>query len=482
MMTLFLFSLFILSSCLDLQTPTQKNVEEEAYLEAISASPDAENTARLLFADPSTQYFLREMDDGSHLYSVPPNELFEMFWNEVSVAELVHSFGDGDSTTANCGFDLSVAIGMQSDIFYNQWQLQSLGYVPIDVVNNQFMEWSETNLFGYPPFQNLSQPDLKTSTDRPVYAALNMYRSSGGNPQCGSIAAIFSRDYISNHILAAPLDTGYFNGACSQGQSTGTFGNITMSVCSAWPEPRPLGNPPYLYHLLQPYLNFYNQSQQIVGMKYPNWNLARLIIRLLSRVTYESENPQIPQTSSALHLNFIENTLGYFEFNPVVVLPFSRSIKMMIAMFELLWGTTTGVQLREWCILRGWPLAWAHNPAMSYFRCGPSGNASGCIYPTNLTIGIDSVNVRILDPLVLSRVSAGHNITIPNTDLYDLLWKTTNATEVSHKRITITWSILVKQYFTSLAIEPLFYGACTSTTCIGVAVKNQTCVCPLPSS
>ena len=130
-----------------------------------------------------------------------------------------------------------------------------------------------------------------------------------------------------------------------------------MGICSAWPLPRPLGSPPYLHHLLHPYLYFYNQSQEVAGEDYPYYNLARLIIRLLSPETYkiplrkelekkggkggesgerEGESPQ------ALSLNFVENLLGYFEINPSMPIFYPKGVKFMIGMFELIWGTTEG--------------------------------------------------------------------------------------------------------------------------------------------
>ena len=203
--------------------------------------------------------------------------------------------------------------------------------------------------FDYPPFKNLSSPDIKTSTDRPVYAALNMYRcatlhtdsqfeshsqthnythanhshtrththayplayplslirkrhfslirtpfqrGSGGNPQCGPITAVLSGPFISDRILAAPVDTGFFNGACrGDPGGVGSLGGVSLGVCDAWPPPFVLGNPPYLMHMLRPYLTFYNQSESLegVGGAYLHWNLARLLIRLLSRNTYQIE-------------------------------------------------------------------------------------------------------------------------------------------------------------------------------------------------
>jgi hypothetical protein len=118
-----------LTNALDPQTPTQRRVVERARDEAVSASQAAEADARQLFADVATRRYLKEFDDGSRLYERTADDLYESFWNEIASAELVHSFGDGDSDSANCGYDISVSIGRDSDVFWNQWQLQSLQIV-----------------------------------------------------------------------------------------------------------------------------------------------------------------------------------------------------------------------------------------------------------------------------------------------------------------------------------------------------------------
>ena len=162
--------------------------------------------------------------------------------------------------------DLTVAMGRDAAVFYNQWQLQAMGDVPVDVANNPFTEWSETHLFGFPPFANVSAPDLETAADRPYYAAVNMYRGSGGNPQCGPVSAVLSRSFLSDQILAAPLDTGFFEGNCADGQATGHLGPVSMPRCHSWPEgSRTLGVPPHLDHLLEPYLFYWNETQAEVG-------------------------------------------------------------------------------------------------------------------------------------------------------------------------------------------------------------------------
>lgn len=237
------------------QTRVQKQLLDETIPIAATASREAEASLLKLFDEPLTRQYLKELDSRASLHSLSATVLTARFWDALSAAELVHSFGDGDAKLANCGFDLSVSMGEHSKVFYNQWQLQALGLVPVDAAGNVFTEWSEVNLFHFPEFRNDSSPDLSTASDRPFYAALNMYRGSGGNPQCGPVAAVLSRTFVANRILAAPFDTGFFQGSCGDGQTTGQFGNVQMPVCLSWPNgSRVLGVPPHLSHLVEPYL------------------------------------------------------------------------------------------------------------------------------------------------------------------------------------------------------------------------------------
>ena len=85
---------------------------------------------------------------------------------------------------------------------------QALGLVPIDPTNNVYTERAEVNTFGFSPFRNVSAPDIATAADRPVYAALNMYRDAVGNLQCGPVAAVLSTASIGHNAVAWPVDTG----------------------------------------------------------------------------------------------------------------------------------------------------------------------------------------------------------------------------------------------------------------------------------
>ena len=461
------------------QTRMQKELLDRTIPIAAAASQRVQASVLKLIDDPLTRRYLEQLDSRSGLHALPATVLRKRFWDALNAAELVHSFGDGDAKLANCGFDMSVAMGERAKVFYNQWQLQALGLVPVDAAGNIFTEWSEVHLFHFPPFNNESRPDLATASDRPFYAAVNMYRGSGGNPQCGPVAAVLSRAFVAERILAAPVDTGFFQGACGDGQSTGRFGNVQMPVCNAWPTgSRLLGVPPYLSHLVEPYLFFYNESQGELGESYVNMNLARLLVRLLSPYTYANRNG-----TGGLPLNFVENALGYLEMNPVVPIVFPHGVKLMIGMHELLWGTDEGNQLRAWCIQQGWPLAWASNPTMSYFRCGPAGGPD-CKLPARVQDGGDRANVRILDPIVLGTARAGHNFsTFVNREAvvnFRAAWAATNVSSNSSTRASVaaSWRALVDQMFESLAVEPLLAGACASTECIGVSIVSRACVCP----
>ena len=51
---------------------------------------------------------------------------------------------------------------------------------------------------------NATVPTISGAADRPTYAALNIYRGSAGNPQCGPVSAIFSRRYVQDRVSLSP--------------------------------------------------------------------------------------------------------------------------------------------------------------------------------------------------------------------------------------------------------------------------------------
>ena len=313
------------SLALPRQTHEQARLVQRAAAQASAAAARGDAELVMLLNDSVTRSFLKTLDDGSHLYEQSAEALLHAMAVELDAAELVHSFGDVGGT-GNCGQDVQLSTGVGEPYFYNQWLLQALHLLPVDRSQNIFSEAAETSFFGFTPFSNLSAPDVQTATNRPVYAALNMYRSASGNPQCGPVSAVLSRRYVGLQALAAPVDTGLFFGSCGQGQAAAriTPASEVCLVCDAWPvgTGRPLGVPGQLAHLFLPYLRFYNATAEVAGDDYPKYNLARLAIRLLSRETYTAPHAEGGRirgiragkgdTSSGapLLLNFMENTWG----------------------------------------------------------------------------------------------------------------------------------------------------------------------------
>jgi hypothetical protein len=194
--------------------------------------------------------------------------------------------------------------------------------VPPDPLNNVFTEWTETHLFNFTPFSHPLKPDATVADSRPVYGALNMYRSSGGNPFCGPVAAVLSSPFIGTNALMSPMDSGLFS-TCRFGDAACTVnGQQTTCICTAWPEPRALGllgGRGTMQHLLLPYLMFYNHTEPLVGSEYPYYNLARIVTRIMSRRTYGAGRGRKATLAAPMPLNMMENLYGYFEVSGMAI-------------------------------------------------------------------------------------------------------------------------------------------------------------------
>ena len=166
---------------------------------------------------------------------------------------------------------------------------------------------------------------------------------------------------------------------------------------------------------------------------------------------------------------------------------------MMIGTFDLWFGNENGTRLREWCIHNDWPLAWAHDPLDSLWRCGVNTSAGGDCTPPQQTFahGTEPSNVRLLDPAVLRRVSAGHNQTtrpaFARAEVaFDTAWASASRVTrpppptPARRRAVLdpVWKRLLSATDTlALAIEPPWAAACEHE-CVGVRVDDGSCVCP----
>ena len=164
---------------------------------------------------------------------------------------------------------------------------------------------------------------------------------------------------------------------------------------------------------------------------------------------------------------------------------------MMIGTFDLWFGNANGSALRAWCIERGWPLAWAHNPLDSLWRCGVNTSTGGDCTPPVYTFahGVAPSNIRFLDPEVLRHVSAGHNIS--GLSGFDAAETAFQATWLEVSKLVLPTSspkqrravldpiwqqLAASSDVLPLAVEPPWAGACADE-CAGVRIVDGTCVC-----
>ena len=168
-----------------------------------------------LFGSNTTRALLKQLDTGDKLYELSGARLLARVEAELASAELIHNFGNpippsNCAESLNCGFDLELQNMPAVPDFYNQWALHALGLVPTDPLNNAFTERAETNVFWCTPFENVSAPDVNASAGRPFHLALNLYRDSAGNLQCGPVAAVLPSQFVGTNAIAFPVDTGNF--------------------------------------------------------------------------------------------------------------------------------------------------------------------------------------------------------------------------------------------------------------------------------
>ena len=300
-------------------TAGQHAAWQRASAIARDATPSARASVLAMLAAPVTKTFLRQfrgtLSDGTPLFDLSGEELLTRFEDELETAEVLHNFG---AHTALCGVDISLGSAPAFPQFFNQWIIQAIGAVPADPGNNRYMEQAETSIWGYAPMRDISSPDLATSIDRPVYGAINLYRNSVGNLQCGPVAAVFSNQYIGDRAVTFPVDSGLFGcGGCGSpcaSRLAAPASNGNWSECFHCDDCAPGSNLPVgtrtrLLHMVLPFVSYYNASMEVakVGSRYyRHYNLARLVTRMLSRTTYTA-------LDSAIGLSWFENMWGYFE-------------------------------------------------------------------------------------------------------------------------------------------------------------------------
>ena len=479
-------------------TEVQEDVLRRAAMRGGNLSVVAAETQRLLeLLDlRATRSYLAHFDESAGLHLLSSTELLERVREELDVAEVVHNFefsGHGGTNQGwewkpYCGADVLTDFGEEMDWFYNIYELWLKDF--IDQPDRALTDDIETDALGFPDFIAYP-PTEEEASDRIVWGALNIHRKATGNPVCGAVSAVFARKPIGPNALVTPLDSGVvhqvWNDIQRFGDSNWFQSLIDEDTVANWNNPTQpsLTTSESYVHLLPTHVRALSGSRFIAGDDYVSYNLARLLVRLLSRRTYRA--PFIAEPARPVQLNFMENRFGYLEFNPTMRIGFPNGVLMMVGVFNLLVGTPKADQLRSWCISRGWPLLWTFDP----FPLGgtPCENdrdpiSRVCFEHHDALADYEGSNVRLLDPAVLREVPHGHNLTIDlageafgrAAQAFDLLYEGEDTLPTDAQ----WWELLTHPDMVQLAVEPVYARACSDHRCVGVRVSDATCVCPPP--
>ncbi len=189
-----------------IQTPFQKKLLEKVNANATIASKAATPE---LFAYLNTPSFRANV---SQYYppaeTLPAQDFLSRFLQEMQIVEYVHNFEA--SVPSDSGYDdLTVAIGRNSSYFQNLWELITLGYKPNTTKINVITDAAETGLMGFEDFSSFP-PYMRQAEQRPVYSAVNGFKTDGGNYGFGNISFVYNRAFTDPLTLLTPIDSGNF--------------------------------------------------------------------------------------------------------------------------------------------------------------------------------------------------------------------------------------------------------------------------------
>lgn len=473
------------------------SVQHQVLQRARDRTPSLEQgEAQLLelLGEQATRDYLRTFDDGSGLYELEPEVLLQRLYDELDAAEIVHNFevaaehgsnqAPGAGTKPYCGPDTMISFGPDTEWWYNLWELYLQDLIPAPRAD--LVDELERTLYGFPAFSRGSRPDWAEASDRFVWGALNMYRKSTGNPVCGPVAAVFSRRRVGGNALVSPVDGGMveqiWNDIHLRGNNRYYCLVADCNTFAGWPKGgAPLGTGDSYAHMLPTFLTSWRGSRSVAHNRYTSYNLARLLVRLLSRRTYRAPFG-IGGAERAQPMNFVEKRYGYFEFNPVQRIP-NTGVLMLIGTFGALFGTTKADSLRQWCIAQGWLLTWAHDP-YPYGGVGCGAGTALCFEEHDVLADVFPSNVRLIDPVVLAAVPHGNNLTHLTevsraTGEFERRYQAARQASGTSGSTDAQWAELLRQpHMAHLATEPLFAGSCAGDDCAAVRVVDGSCVCP----
>ncbi len=425
--------------------------------------------------------------------------------------------------------DSVVAIGQAADVnltqaanatwFYNEWQLQVLFPLYIDIWEVIGGSCSlgpaaaaELGIFGLPPFSAAIPhvpgafpggwpASLAEASDRVVYALFNQRRCTLPTAPWGDVSVIFAPSLTKDIVLLSPFDTGDYEVGCNSTYRT-DMNKAFERDCALQKNRAACQSLDYMCTWNGTACRSERsagQEQQVTGY-YPgeamcNWTLRMGTMQdhnhvLLDNVMLSmgSSSPIGPpgpaggaKSAAAARLGALFKgmfeplsnrtddgfTNDYFEAELLGTAAFPEGVHFILAGFDSLFGTADGELLQRWCVKWKWPLVWTATGG----GWSPSSHSGGGPQ-------------RVLDPVVLQSSAAGQNYSSAAKSAlkrFQQLWH--NHTAKPPERFPPGpsggsgggWSSLA-QILAPLGVEPLQRGRCAGD-CIGTIVASGHCVC-----
>jgi hypothetical protein len=461
---------------------------------------------------------------------LPAERLLGWYHAQISVTEMVHNFDAAPAAPGSHGHggDPDLAVyddsGTTGGWFYNLWTPWVLNLTnstpggPEDAM--------ETGPFHMKEFANGRSPaSLDEAAQRPVYTAFNDRLVDAGNPHFGDICMVFSPDYVRPMTIVAPMDTGLWVMLCNQsGSGFGPppppcYTDTNRSACEAgwgceWANATAAGGAGSCaswgcanvtseqqcdtMEMGQMGCDWSNATSECTehhhhhgfggggnNCSVPYWDNRTHDFHLGTLESYDhlllagarwwnntvvsGLGPQFARMYNSSGYNITSSEwFKYWEADIVGTVSYPAGIKMVVATFRSLFGTDLGTQVRAWCRLHGWPLAWA---------LGPDDGSDSFMDPSH-NYSVDARVSRLLDPSVLPHSSAGRNTSVAE---YEAAVASVWAAVAAAKSANTTTAEYVGWWAQlpagGLTVRALLAGDCADASkCIGSRLDGH-CVC-----
>jgi hypothetical protein len=491
-------------------------------LDEAAARASAAATTSLLgiLGTPGLRDALRTVG-APRLAELAPAELLSRWRAEMAVAEIAHGF----DTAPNLD-DVDLAQASNLSFFPNQWQLEVM--YPRDVRNRTDQQGrygadgfigtmaaaaaAETSLALYGLSNFTSSPpslpgpaeapspvapfvpggfptSMAEASERMVYGVLNSHRLDFPCSYWGNVALVFNQTTVSSLLTLSPMDTGDFAAGCPsvvgnfsrrfctgwsasrcdfwlchRDATRGCIAGPQSNACTAWPNTT-LGTAAHFDHILPAWAAWHGEHADSV--------LALMLARMLQPwwmngdADVEDNYPNFTRAGGNFDYYHEANLVGTPLYG-------NRTVKFLLVQFAQHFGAGTGVDLRHWAAVRGWPVVWTWGVGDRPLLSTPDQ------WPSNL---------RMLDPRALLSSKRAKNISshaVAAGPQWEKTWADVRMARdesggsgpgLSINKLWIWWSQLYSAATPFLVVEPVRATACDSPhQCFGVD-REAHCVC-----